>query len=162
MTGRLLRELKQTKPFASLEVEAFLNLVRTADHLARDVASMLKAYELHSAQYNVLRILRGAGPEGLPCGEIGARMVTYDPDITRLIDRLERRGLVTRSRGQEDRRVVLVRITPSGTALLAKADLDTKLNAAHKRALGHLGKDELTSLIDTLESIRDRLEGQKP
>jgi DNA-binding MarR family transcriptional regulator len=162
MTGRLLRELKQTKPFASLEVEAYLNLVRTADHLARELTALLKPYDLHSAQYNVLRILRGAGSDGLPCGEIGARMVTYDPDITRLLDRLERRGLVTRSRGQEDRRVVLVRITQAGTTLLAKSDLDSKLLDGHKRALGHLGKEELTRLIDTLESIRDRLEGQKP
>jgi len=162
MTGRLLRELKQTKPFASLEVEAYLNLVRTADQLARDLAALLKPADLTSAQYNVLRILRGAGADGLPCGEIGARMVTYDPDITRLLDRLERRGLVTRSRGQEDRRVVLVRITQAGSTLLAKSDLDSKLLEAHKRALGHLGKEELTRLIDTLESVRDRLEGQKP
>jgi DNA-binding MarR family transcriptional regulator len=161
MTGRLLRELKQNKPFTSLEVEAFLNLVRTADHLARDASAVLKPYELHSAQYNVLRILRGAGTDGLPCGEIGARMVTYDPDITRLIDRLERRGLVTRSRGQEDRRVVIVRITQAGVTLLAKADLDAKLQSSHKRAMGHLGKDELTRLIDMLESIRDRLESGK-
>src|SRR3954466_4564355 len=151
MTGRLQRELKQTKPFASLEVEAFLNLVRTADQLARDLAALLKPSDLTSAQYTVLRILRGAGADGLPCGEIGARMVTYDPDITRLLDRLERRGLVMRARGHEDRRVVIVRITPAGTALLGKTDLDAKLLAAHRRQLGHLGQDELARLIDVLQ-----------
>jgi DNA-binding MarR family transcriptional regulator len=158
MAGRLQRELKQTKPFTSLELEAFLNLVRTADQLGRELSAMLKPYNLTPAQYNVLRILRGAGPDGLPCGEIGARMVTWDPDITRLLDRVERRGLVTRARAQDDRRVVLARITAAGSQLLNKPDLDTRLNDVHRRNLGHLGREELSRLIDALESVRERLE----
>ncbi len=157
MTGRLAQELKQTKPFANLEVEAFLNLVRTADQLNRDAAALLKPFDLTMAQYNVLRILRGAGDDGLPCGEIGARMVTHDPDITRLLDRLEKRGLTTRARAKDDRRVVIVRITTAGTALLARSDLDNAILGVHRRHFGHLDKPQLKHLIDLLESVRERL-----
>jgi DNA-binding MarR family transcriptional regulator len=160
MVGRLQGELKQTKPFASLEVEAFLNLVRTVDMLERRLNAELKEHELSMTQYNVLRILRGAGPNGLPCGEIGARLVTWDPDITRLIDRLERRGLVTRRREDEDRRVVLVRLTTSGAALLLKDDLDRRIVATHHEALGHLHSEQLKQLITTLETIREHMEAK--
>ena len=99
MAGRLQKEIRQTKPFASLEEEIFLNLQRTAEVLMRRLTEELKPSDLTPTQYNVLRILRGAEPDGLPCREISARMVTHDPDVTRLLDRLEKRGLVGCSRG---------------------------------------------------------------
>ncbi len=153
MTGRLQIELKQTKPFASPEVEAYLNILRTADVLSRLVVAWLKPFDLTTSQYNVLRILRGAGATGLPCGEIGARMVTHDPDVTRLIDRLMQRELVVRGRDDHDRRVVLVRITPAGLDLLARADAAT-VRDPFDRPLARLGTARLTTLIDLLEEVR--------
>ncbi|MBA3708496.1 MAG: MarR family transcriptional regulator [Planctomycetes bacterium] len=155
MAGRLQSELKQSKPFASVEVEAYLNLVRTADELARQMAVHLKPHDLTPAQYNILRILRGAGESGLPCGEIGARMVTRDPDITRLLDRLEKRGLTTRSRSGADRRVVVVRITAGGSSLLDSIGSDS-LDAFHRGQFQHLTRDQLVQLIDLLEAARSR------
>ena len=111
MSKGIQAEIKQTKPFKSLEEEASVALVRTADQLARRGAEMLKRHGLSPTQYNALRILRGAGEKGMACSEIGERMINHDPDITRLIDRLERRGLVVRSREQKDRRVITTRIT---------------------------------------------------
>src|SRR5580698_4234281 len=99
------------------EEAAFLDLLRATDMLSRGLIAVLKTEDLSSTQYNVLRILRGA-PEGLPCGEIGNRMITKDPDITRLLDRLEKRGLISRSREVKDRRTVTARITPAGLKLL--------------------------------------------
>jgi len=160
MVGRLQGELKQNKPFASIEVEAFLNLVRTADMLGRHLGGLLKSHDLTMTQYNVLRILRGAGPAGLPCGEIGARLVTWDPDITRLIDRLERRGLVVRRREDQDRRVVLVRLTGAGSAFLATIDADEQVNSALQTALGHIPATDLAQLITALENIRDHLRSE--
>jgi DNA-binding MarR family transcriptional regulator len=154
MTGRLLSELKQTKPFASLEVEAFLNLQRTADVMSRLVAGWLKPFDLTPSQYNVLRILRGAGAPGLPCGEIGARMVTHDPDITRLIDRLMHRDLVSRGRDEHDRRVVLVLITAAGMQLLTRCDQQAA-REPFDQCLSQLGPDRLRTLIDLLEAVRD-------
>ncbi|MFZ0701696.1 MAG: MarR family transcriptional regulator, partial [Candidatus Acidiferrales bacterium] len=101
------------RPAACLEEAAFLDLLRTSDVLARGVVHVLKPDGLSPTQYNVLRILRGS-PEGLPCGEIAGRMITRDPDITRLLDRLEKRGLILRTRQNQDRRTVLTRITPAG------------------------------------------------
>src|SRR2546422_8028897 len=106
------------RPARGLENEVFLNLLRTTDALLRDVEQILKAVELSHTQYNVLRILRGAGRQGLACQEIGERMLTRDPDITRLLDRLEARALVGRARGRPDRRVVELGITPAGFAIL--------------------------------------------
>src|ERR1700688_3356045 len=105
----------------SLEEAAFLDLLRTTDMLSRGLGTILKPEDLSSTQYNVLRILRGA-PEGLPCGEIAKRMITRDPDITRLLDRLEKRGLISRSREIKDRRTVTARITPAGLKLLGSLD----------------------------------------
>src|SRR5688572_11825070 len=112
MARDLQSEIKQRKPFQLREEELFLNIVRTADLLARKGSELFKDADLSPNQYNVLRILRGAGAEGLACGEVGERMVTRDPDITRLLDRLEKRDLVRRSREKGDRRVVTARITP--------------------------------------------------
>src|ERR1700675_379594 len=107
-------ELKQKIPFTSREAEAYLSLLRTADALQTQVEARLKLFGLTGTQYNALRILRGAGPEGLPCREIGERMITRDPDITRLLDRLEDRGFVQRTRAKNDRRVICGKITPAG------------------------------------------------
>src|SRR5512135_1869674 len=119
-----------------LEEAAFVDLVRTAELLSRPIAQLLKAHDLSPAQYNVLRILRGS-PDGLTCGEIGNRMITRDPDITRLLDRMEKRGLIERWRETKDRRVVQARITPEGLKLLAK--LDEPVEQGHREQLGHLG-----------------------
>jgi DNA-binding MarR family transcriptional regulator len=158
MAGRLLSELKQGKPFKHREDEAYLNLIRTADHLRRQVAELLKPYELTPAQYNVLRILRGALAEGeerdraRTCGDICARLVTFEPDLTRLLDRLVRQGLVERERDDRDRRVVRSRITAKGLELLAR--LDGPVVDANRQILGRLGQDRLLQLIDLLEDIR--------
>src|SRR6266536_5283270 len=110
--GRSLQaELKQKVPFTSREQEAYLSLLRTADALQSSMESKLKEFGLTGTQYNALRILRGAGADGLPCSEVGERMITRDPDITRLLDRLQKRGLVERARGRGDRRVVYGKIT---------------------------------------------------
>src|SRR5665213_3239265 len=115
------RPRSKPRPAACAEETAFLELCRTADILSRPVAVLLKSEDLSSTQYNVLRILRGA-LEGLPCGEIAARMITRDPDITRLLDRLEKRGLISRCREAKDRRMVMARITPEGLGLLGRMD----------------------------------------
>jgi DNA-binding MarR family transcriptional regulator len=135
----------------SAEESAFLELMRTTDMLSRSLAPLLKAEELSSTQYNVLRILRGS-PEGLPCGEIGNRMITRDPDITRLLDRLEKRGLVSRCRETKDRRMVLTRITGAGLELLAR--LDEPVQDIHRAQLGHLGRERLQSLVDLVRAAR--------
>ena len=151
-------EIKQSKPFASLEQEAFLNLQRTADEQMAALAAELKPAELSPTQYNVLRILRGASAKScehggsLACGEIADRMVTRDPDMTRLLDRLEKRGLVSRVRCPNDRRVVRTRITPEGMALVQQ--VDQPLKDLLKRQLGHLGEARLRQLIALLEDVR--------
>lgn len=155
MTGRLRQEIRQKKPFTSLEEEAFLNLLRTANALSQGLAALLKSAELTPTQYNVLRILRGAGREGLPSGEVGERMVTRDPDVTRLLDRLEKRGLVKRWRDAADRRVVRARITRAGLEVIAL--LDEPVVQMHLRQLGHLGAERLRELVALLEDARERV-----
>ena len=145
-------EIKKVRPFDSTEQEAFLNLLRTADVLAGEIGEGLKPAGLSATQYNVLRILRGAGPDGLPCGEVASRMITRDPDVTRLLDRMEKRHLISRSRAQKDRRVVCARITASGLKILK--DLDPVVDAAHRKQLSHLGADRLRQLIELLEAAR--------
>lgn len=149
---KLREEIKQTKPFESREEEAFLNLVRTAEHLRRKSEEVLKPWNLSGTQYNVLRILRGAGKPGLPCSEIGARMVTQDSDITRLLDRLENKGLIERARSSRDRRVVTARATRQAIRLLF--DLDAPVRDSAKRWMGSLSAQELESLSATLERLR--------
>jgi len=133
------------------EEAAFLELLRTTDKLSRALVPILKVEELSMTQYNVLRILRGA-PDGLPCGEIANRMITRDPDITRLLDRLEKRGLISRSRETQDRRMVLTRIVPEGLKLLEK--LDKPVENGHRQQLGHLGRERLTQLSELLRAAR--------
>ena len=153
MTNRLQKELKKSKPFESAEQEAHLNLIRTAQVLAEPFDRLMKPFNLSGTQYNVLRILRGAG-EPLPCGQIGERMVTRDPDITRLLDRLEKRGLIVRERTAADRRVVLASITADGLKLLKQ--LDQPVIDMHVSQLSHLGKEKLRTLIELLEMARER------
>jgi len=138
---------KTTRRIGSPEEAAFLDLLRTTDMLSRGMVQVLKTEDLSPTQYNVLRILRGA-PEGLPCGEIANRMITRDPDVTRLLDRLEKRGLISRYRETEDRRMVMARITPEGLKLLAR--LDEPVEAAHRKQLGHLGRERLRALTELL------------
>ncbi len=136
------------------EEAAFLELVRTTDLLSRGLVRVLKTEDLSSTQYNVLRILRGA-PEGLPCGEIANRMITRDPDVTRLLDRLEKRDLISRNREEKDRRTVLARITPAGLKVLAS--LDEPIQTAHRKQLGHLGRERLTELTELMGLARSRV-----
>ena len=153
MAGSLQREIKQMKPFDSIEEEVFLNLQRTAESLMGSLSEVLKAFDLTATQYNVLRILRGAGPAGLPCREVSERMVTRDPDVTRLLDRLESRAFVERERLTSDRRVVLARIAVAGTDVLALADPAVKTFLLE--AMSALDQTELRSLNTALESLRD-------
>jgi len=155
MAHDMQSQLKQGKPFDHPEEELFLSLVCTADILGRKVSDFLKEQGLSGAQYNVLRILRGAGPEGLPCGEISTRMVTRDPDVTRLLDRLEHRKLVTRARNSGDRRVISTRITPEGTALL-KA-LDEPVVKIHAEQFSFLSSAEIRELLNHLTHIREKI-----
>ena len=105
---------KPARPPASLEERIFLALLKAADALGQEAEQLTRSANLTGTQYNVLRILRGAGPEGLACRAIGERMITHDPDITRLLDRLEKQRLITRERQKDDRRIVKTRITPRG------------------------------------------------
>src|SRR5580704_9665063 len=122
MAGKLQKEIGKSGPFASLEEEAMLNLLRTADRMSGPIEPVMKGKKLTLTQYNVLRILRGVSPQGISCQEIARRMITRDADLTRLVDRLERRGLAARERGAKDRRVVRVAITAAGLELLADLD----------------------------------------
>ncbi len=145
------RSPNKRHPLACPEEAAFLELARTTDLLSRGLVRILKTEDVSPTQYNVLRILRGT-PEGLPCGEIAARMITRDPDVTRLLDRLEKRGLISRCRETEDRRMVMARITPDGLKVLAR--LDEPVVEAHRRQLGHLGVEQLQALCELLKSAR--------
>jgi DNA-binding MarR family transcriptional regulator len=152
MVRRLQDEIKQTRPFPTLEEEVLVGLARTADAVQRGFAGVFKNVGLSPTQYNVLRILRGAGGPGLSCGDIAERMVTRDPDLTRLLDRLEGRHLVSRARDGEDRRVVTTRITQAGLSLLE--ELEGPLAAEQRRLLGHLGEKRLRALADLLDEAR--------
>jgi DNA-binding MarR family transcriptional regulator len=142
---------KKAAAAPSPEEATFLELARTTDMLSRGLLKVIKTENLSPTQYNVLRILRGS-PEGLPCGEIAARMITRDPDVTRLLDRLEKRGLVSRCRETKDRRTVWTRITPEGLKVLAR--LDQPIQNAHRRQLGHLGAQGLRDLTELLRVSR--------
>src|ERR1700676_649260 len=152
MPRGLQAELKQKIPFASREAEANLSLLRTADALQTQVESQLKKFGLTGTQYNALRILRGAGPEGLPCREIGERMITRDPDVTRLLDRLENRGFVQRMRPRHDRRVIYGKSTPAELKLLR--EMDGPLEKFGREMLRHVGQEKLKQLIELLELVR--------
>jgi DNA-binding MarR family transcriptional regulator len=135
----------------SLESRAFVALLTAADRLSQDAEQLVKEYSLTGTQYNVLRILRGAEPSGLPCKGISDRMISHDPDMTRLLDRMDKRGLITRERQTSDRRVVKTRITAQGLDILKK--LDAPVQDLHKRQFRNIGEARLKSLAATLEEV---------
>lgn len=148
----LKQELKQTKPFRSLFQEAELNIVRTSNVLVNDFERMLKPYGITGTQYNVLRILRGAGPDGLCRNEVAERLINRMPDATRLLDRMEEAGLVSRERSESDRRLVRTRITKKGRNLVDS--LDDEVEQQHEKELGHMSKKDLEKLIELLTLVR--------
>lgn len=151
MTGPIGDELKMRRVPAP-EQEAFLNVWRTQDQLLAGLSALLKTYAISVTQYNVLRILRGAGEGGLSCHDISGRMVARLPDITRLLDRLERNELVSRIRGADDRRVVIATITRQGLRLLER--LDTPVLDTHRRQFRNLTRSEVTQLNRLLTKVR--------
>jgi DNA-binding MarR family transcriptional regulator len=153
MPTALRDELRQRKPFASLQEEAFLNLGRTATALQDAVEQTLKPHGVTIAQYNVLRILRGAGADGLCRNDIRDRLISRMPDVTRLLDRMEEAGLVTRVRSTEDRRLVTTQLTRQGRRLVDA--LDEPIAAEHQRRLGHLTSTQLRTLIELLTLARE-------
>jgi DNA-binding MarR family transcriptional regulator len=152
MRRRRESQFKQHKPFTSPEQAAFVTLLRTAEHFQAQNAEFLKRYDLSPTQYNVLRILRGAGKNGLPCSDVSERMINKDPDITRLLDRLERREFVARSRDENDRRVIRARITPAGLDILRR--LDRPIEQFLAKMLGHVGQRRLLDLVQLLEEAQ--------
>jgi DNA-binding MarR family transcriptional regulator len=155
MTPDLRQELQQRKPFGSVEQEAQLSVVRTGSMLVDAFEQILKPHGITSAQFNVLRILRGAEPEGLCRNELRERLLTRMPDVTRLLDRMADAGLVERSREGEDRRRVRTRMTPKARRLVDK--LDKIVAEEHQRRFGHVSKNRLRELIDTLTEVRQKL-----
>jgi len=141
----------KVRPEGTAEEATYLDLLRTADVLTRGAIGVLKAEDLSLTQYNILRILRGS-PQGLPSGEIASRMITRDPDVTRLLDRMEKRGLISRFRESRDRRLVLARITAKGLKLVNR--LDEPVQKIHRKQLGHMGKDRLQALAELLAAAR--------
>ena len=152
MSPNLSHEIKQTRPFASKEVEAYLNLIRTAALFEQELVELLKPHKITPSQYNVLRILRGAGDNGLCRYEVIDRLVAPGPDVTRLLDRLEKVGLIVRRRDDENRRLVKASITAHGAKLLE--DLDQPTHDLHALQFQHLGMDRVQALIDLLTKAR--------
>ncbi|HEY4131880.1 MAG TPA: MarR family transcriptional regulator [Gemmatimonadaceae bacterium] len=153
MPSTLRAEIKQTKPFESLEQEAQLSIERTAAVLGHALAEAFKPYGITATQYNVLRILRGAGKVGLCRNEVRDRLIAQVPDVTRLLDRLEESGLIARQRSNPDRRLVATHITAAGTTLLHK--LDAPIAKVHKAHLGHMSGKQLKTLVDLLALARE-------
>jgi len=152
MPGQLKSEIRQTKRFTSLEQEAQLSIDRTAAVLSHDFAEALKPHRITRTQYNVLRILRGAGPGGLCRADIRERLVAQVPDVTRLLDRLEQLRLIIRNRDAGDRRLVTTRITEKGMTVLGR--LDKPVAEIHRKQLGHMSERKLRELIDLLAIAR--------
>lgn len=150
----LRAEIEQSVPFSSAQEEALLNLMRTADRLSRAMQRIVRPWGVTATQYNVLRILRGAGPEGLTCSEIGNRMLTADPDITRLLRRLKVLKLIRQHRGRSDRRVVRTVIAETGLQLLE--EMDPVIMRAPGELLGHMSADEIAELTRLLERAREQ------
>jgi len=136
----------------SPENRLFVAILKAADAVGQEAEQLVRSSELTGTQYNVLRILRGAEPEGLACREIGERMISHDPDITRLLDRMEKRSLITRERQTQDRRVIKTRITPQGLSLLKT--LDQPVRELHKRQFQHMTAGQMKTLAALLEEIR--------
>lgn len=152
MTATLRDEIRQRKPFRSIYEEAALNIVRTAALLSADFEQIFKPYGLTGTQYNVLRILRGADEAGLCRNDVRDRLLTRMPDATRLLDRMEKAGLLSRAREQEDRRLVTTRLTKKGRQLVD--DLDPIVARQHRERLGHLSDKQLATLNSLLTQAR--------
>lgn len=154
MFEEIQHQLKQTKPFSSREEAVYLGIQIIADEQRARFNDLFKSKDLTGAQYNVLRILRGAGTAGISCREIGERMINRDSDITRMLDRLEARKLITHERQTDDRRVVLTFISKAGLGLLA--ELDRPVEDLHRSLLGHLNEKELDSLLKLLGKAKQK------
>lgn len=152
VSSRLQDELKQTRPWGTLQEEAALNIARTAAILEHEMAQVMKPFGVTPTQYNVLRILRGAGSAGLCRNEVGCRLIKPVPDVTRLLDRMEQVGWIDRSRSGTDRRFVTTVITERGDQLLS--ELDGPLVAFLKQRLSHLGDDQLRAVVSLMEGVR--------
>lgn len=150
----LKAEIEQSLPFSSAQEEALLNLMRTSDRLSRAIQGIIRPWGVTSTQYNVLRILRGAGPEGLTCSQIGERMLTADPDITRLLRRLKALKMIHQHRDRSDRRVVQTVVSDAGLRLLK--EMDPVVNRAPEELLGHMSAAEIADLTRLLERARER------
>jgi DNA-binding MarR family transcriptional regulator len=150
--ANLKLEIKQQAPFTNQEEEALLNLVRTSDFMQRALQQHTRGWGLTSTQYNVLRILRGAQPDGLQCAAIGERMIAAEPDITRLLGRLKAHKLVRQHRDPHDRRVVWTQISEAGLKLLR--EMDPLIERLPRELLGHMTRQELDELIRLLEKAR--------
>jgi DNA-binding MarR family transcriptional regulator len=154
VSSDLRTDLRQLKPFGSLREEAFLNVARTAAVLNDGLDRLLGTRGLSPTQYNVLRMLRGAGADGLCRNEVRDRLITRMPDVTRLLDRMEEAGLVSRVRSTADRRLVTTTLTARGRALVD--ELDDDVARAHEQQLGHLDEAQLQALIELLSLARAR------
>lgn len=152
MPATLRDEIRQRKPFRSIYEEAALNIVRTAALLTADFEQIFKPYGLTGTQYNVLRILRGADEAGLCRNDVRDRLLTRMPDATRLLDRMEKAGLISRAREQEDRRLVTTRLTKKGRQLVD--DLDPIVARQHRERLGHMSDKRLATLNSLLTQAR--------
>lgn len=150
----LKAEIEQSAPFSSVQEEALLNLLRTADRLNHAMQRAIRPWGVTATQYNVLRILRGAGPGGLTCSEIGGRMLTADPDITRLMRRLKALKLIRQHRDRRDRRIVRTMISETGLQLLE--EMDPGLKRTPDALLGHMSAEEIAGLTRLLERARER------
>ncbi|HET9101274.1 MAG TPA: MarR family transcriptional regulator [Acidobacteriaceae bacterium] len=158
--SKLKDEIGQARPFSSVAEEALLNLLRTADCLERAMQRSTRSHGITGTQYNVLRILRGAHPQGLTCSAIGDRMITADPDITRLLSRLKAMGLIRQQRDKRDKRVVWTQISPAGLALLS--ELDPTVQKLPTQLLGHIAPADLHRLVELLELARQHCGDGRP
>ena len=136
------------------EDRLFVSILKSADSLSQEAELLIKAHNLTMAQYNVLRILRGAEPVGMLCRGISERMISRDPDMTRLLDRMEKRGLITRERQKDDRRVIMTRITSEGLVFLK--ELDQPVRELHKRQFAHMKSARMKALAGLLEEVLKR------
>jgi DNA-binding MarR family transcriptional regulator len=158
MLSRRPAPKRKPAPKADPEQLLFVSVMRTAEALARGSEVLLKSAGLSGTQYNVLRILNGAGCEGLTCSEVGGRLISRDPDITRLLDRMEARGWIARAREQKDRRVVKTRLTPEGLRILA--ELDEPVRELHRRQFRRIPRKQLRQLALLLERARTQVEAE--
>jgi len=144
-------EIHQTRPFATIEEELLVSLLRTTDVLHERFEQIVRPFNISMTQYNVLRILRGAEPGGRTCGEIGERMIAREPDVTRLLERMDKAGLIGRTRDSGDRRVVVTRITSGGMKLLD--EIEPKLREIDG-LLKPMGESRIETMLRLLDTVR--------